>query len=77
MRLSALALIRLAVLAAALAGLWAFLRSGGSADRAAVAEIERDCRRAHGARDPEVVQRCMIAEAARRRLESRGDAPAR
>ena len=70
---SPLTLVRLAVLALALAALAAFL-SSGSSDRGLVAEIERDCRRAHGGRDPEIVQRCMIAEAARRRVEA-GERP--
>jgi hypothetical protein len=66
---SPLLLVRLAALVLALAGLAAFL-SSGSSNRELVAEIERDCRRAHGGRDPEIVQRCMIAEVAKRRIES-------
>ena len=72
-RPSPLTLVRLAILVLALAGLVAFL-STGSSNRGLVAEIERDCRRAHGGRDPEIVQRCMVAEVARRRVEN-GAAP--
>jgi hypothetical protein len=68
-RPSPLTAVRLAVLVLALAGLAAFL-SSGSSNRGLVAEIERDCRRAHGGRDPEIVQRCMISEVAKRRVES-------